>query len=425
MRQFLTRVQAFLVQNRLNLCLAVLSVLVSLVFAEIIYRVYLFRTVSASDYDHLDFYAQNRSCWEYDEMLGFHYKPNVSADWITIKDSLPQTTATLVFDRRGNSGPEVDDANADVRIAVVGDSFTVLQHDGVTWPYLMQKVLRERTGRKVAVYNYAKDGYGILQMIDQASALVEEKPDIILIAFMTFDLVRDRFWRMEYSTPHGVEVLTSTTPSLQLDRPGTYVRTTMINPLATRDWAERTRANQDRNDPILRSLLDTYLREKQNHFITRYNPFSLGSSYLWEKIASPRVRPGGIANSEVRYNNFAADDRFMREVTKLKQSGIPTYLVRLPWRPDMASGKYMKNGRADMLLSTLEKITEFPMVELLPPAPLGNHADIMIISRENPHPSLLGLQYYAQMTAHALATDPPIAQMWSPSLRGERPAVPK
>ena len=417
MRQALALVKSFLVKNRLNLSLAIASVVLSLLFAESIFRVYLFRMTAKTNYDHLNFYIQDKSFSEFDEKLGFHYKPNLSVDWSTIKDSLPNTTGTLVFDRRGNSGPDVDDANSDVRIAVAGDSFTVLQHDGITWPYLLQKTLRESTGRKVAVYNYAKDGYGVLQMIDQASSLVEEKPDAILISFISPDMVRSRFWRMELKTSSGVDVFTSTTPTLQFDKPDTYVRTTLVEPRATRKWAEATMATQDRNDPVLRSLLDTYVREKKNYSITRFDPLSFRTLYLWERMVHPRVQPGGVDNAQVMYTNYASDDRFMEGVRKLKRSKIPVYLVHLPWYPDMASGKYVMDKSSEALLNSLKIITGFPLVEILPPTPMGNHADIMILSHENAHPSMNGLNFYALQVAQALRQDSIFGKILNPTSR--------
>jgi hypothetical protein len=423
--RLLRRLKSFLAGNRLNLCLAVAGALIGLTLAEVFYRVYLHRRIDTSEYDHLSFSVQDKSYSEYDALLGFHYKPGLSVDWCSIEESLPNLTGTLAIDRRGNSGPEVDDAGSEVRIAVVGDSFTVLQHDGITWPYLLQQLLRERTGRKVAVYNHARDGYGVLQMIDLASTLVDERPDLILIAFITPDLTRARFWRMEVPTPRGVEGFTSATPALQLDKPETYTRTAIVNPLATREWAERTRASRDRNDPVLRSLLDTYLREKHNYSITRFDPLSLRSSYVWERLTHPRVRAAGGVNSEVTFTDFAADGRFREEVAKLKRSGIPVYLIILPWFPDLAFGQYVNPGPVLRLLNSLKKATGFPVIELLPPAPMGFEAKTMILSPNNPHPSMTGLKYYSQKVAQALANDPVIGGGRVPSGAGDRPAGPE
>ena len=184
----------------MNICLAAASVVVSFAFAEIIFRVYLFRMTPRLSNEHLNAPVVNATYWEYDEKLGYHYRPNMSADLCVIQDSLPYKTSSVIFDHRGNSGVEVDDANSEFKIFVLGDSFTMIQDDGITWPHLLQQVLRARTGRKVTVLNYSREAYGILQMIDQASMLVDEKPDMILIAFITPDLPRARFWRMKRET---------------------------------------------------------------------------------------------------------------------------------------------------------------------------------------------------------------------------------
>jgi len=405
MNRILVRLKSFLMYNRLNLLLAIFGVLISVAVAEGLYRAYLFWMIPKSQLDHLDFYVQNQSCSEYDELLGFHYKPNISCDWITIKDSLPDTSGTLAINHRGNSGPDADEADSEVKIAVVGDSFTVIQHDGITWPHLLHNLLREDTGRKVAVVNYARDGYGLLQMIDQASTLIDENPDVILIAFISPDLDRARFWRMEYTSPSGVDVFTSTAPSLQFDKPETYVRSTLVNPLATRNWAEKTKANKDTNDPVLRSLLDTYLRERIHHAITRFDPLSLRALYLWERLTHPHFQAIGIANPEVTYKDFVADHRLMDGVAKLKQSKIPVYLVHLPWGRDLAVGKYLMLEKQTSLLRSLKSITGFPLVDILPPVPMDEAADTLILSRDNPHPSLDGLEFYAHQIAQVLMRD--------------------
>lgn len=402
----MSRLRAFLTKNRLNLYLALASVLVSILLAEIGYRVYLSRMVPESKYDHLSFDVVNKSYWEYDERLGFRYKPNVSADSVTIMNSLPYKTSSVVFDHRGNSGLEVDDTNADLKVFVVGDSFTMIPHDGITWPHILQKVLSEKTGRKVAVLNYSREGYGILQMMDQASLLVDEKPDAILLAFITPDLVRERSWRMELATPSGVDVFTSTTPVLQLDKPKTFVRSTLVNPLATRKWAEEMIVKKDPNDPALRLILGSYLRARESHYITHYNPLSLGTLYLWERIVNRRLHGTGSQNPIIMYNNYAVDQRFMEAVRKVKRSNIPLYLVHLPYYPELVIGDYQLSQQGDMLRKSLRFITEAPLLEVRPPVPMGALADVMIIWPGNPHPSMQGLNLYANQVGEALLSDP-------------------
>jgi hypothetical protein len=410
--------KAFLAKNRLNLSLAIASILVSVFLAEIAFRVHLYRMIDKSQYDHVDFDVVSRSYSEYDEALGFHYKPSVSADWCSIQDSLPYLAGTVSLNRRGNSGPEVDEAGSEIKIALAGDSFSMIQHDGVTWPHLMQEELRKSTGRKVAVLNYARDGYGILQMIDQASVLVDEKPDVILIAFITPDLVRSRFWRMERETPGGTELFTSITPTLQIDKPDTYTRTALINPLATRDWAEGLIASRDRNDPLLRSVTDTYLREKKNHAITRFDPFSLRRLYLWERIANPAVQAGSFFNAEIAYRNFVQDGQFLSAVAKIRRSGIPVYLIHLPFYPDLAAGQFQVDSDLSKLLKSLKSTTGFPFVEIRPPLAMGRHADIMILSPQNLHPSKHGLNFYATQVAEALLRESVIGNRLHPAGRG-------
>ncbi len=397
--------KAFLAKNRRNLVLALASIAISCVFAEVVFRVYLFQKIAKTEYDHLAFAVSDKSYWQHDEALGFRYRPGVSADVCSIEDSLPVSVETVVFDRRGNSGIDVDNSDSEVRIAVVGDSFTQIQHDGITWPHLLQQTLRAQTGRKVAVLNYAREGYGLVQMIDQARLLIEEKPDIILIVFISPDIVRSRFWRIEQKTPSGVDVFTSITPELQFDKPKTFVRTALVDPRATRAWAERMMATKDRKDPVLRSILDSYVRAKHDFNIARFDVFSLRESYLLARLANPGAQGVGPTNPLVGYSNFAEDRRLIEAVTRLRQSNIPVYLIHLPFYPELLKGKYLLNVQQAQLLGSLKAISEFPLLTILPLPPMGPEARSLIRTNRDTHPSRIGLDFYVEIVSRALFKD--------------------
>ena len=80
---------------------------------------------------------------------------------------------------------------------VFGDSFTAnVQHGGLTWPDLFESDLDASLPSDVVVMNFARGGYGVLQMFDLAAAKAEElRPDMVIIAFISGDLERNRFWR--------------------------------------------------------------------------------------------------------------------------------------------------------------------------------------------------------------------------------------
>ncbi len=394
--------KSFLAKNQLNLVLTLSSLAIGCVFAEMIFRGYLFQKIAKTEYDHLEFAVSNKSYWEYDEALGFRYKPGVSADICQIEDSLPVGVETVIFDRRGNSGIDVDHSDSEVRIAVVGDSFTQIQHDGITWPHLLQQSLRSQTSRKVAVLNYAREGYGILQMIDQASLLVDERPDAILIAFISPDIVRARFWRIEQPTPRGVDVFTRMTPALQFDKPQTLVTTALVDPRATREWAAKLMLTKDRKDAVLRSILESYARAKHDYNIARFNVFSLRESYLWARLAHPGARGVGPTNPLVGYSNFAEDHRLVAAVTRLRQSAIPVYLIYLPYYPELLRGKYLLTDQLMQLLGSLQEITRFPLLTILPLPPMGQEARSLIRTDRDTHPSRIGLDFYVAHVARLL-----------------------
>ena len=65
----------------------------------------------------------------------------------------------------------------------------------------------------MGVINFGRDSYGMLQMFHLANAMTKEfKPDLIIIAFITNDLTRARFWRTVNYIKGEKRLLTTTQP---------------------------------------------------------------------------------------------------------------------------------------------------------------------------------------------------------------------
>ena len=82
---------------------------------------------------------------------------------------------------------DVEYDRADLKILVFGNSFAG------AWPDLLQYRLEQKTGLRVRVLNFARDGIGVMQMIDAAAHHVPQfKPDIFLVAVTTTSVVTPR-----------------------------------------------------------------------------------------------------------------------------------------------------------------------------------------------------------------------------------------
>lgn len=388
----------------LELTLTFFSILLTLVSVELVYRVYLSVGVSQKTDDYLVF-----DDWitEYNREFGYSYVANRSFIRVYVKNGYPVTCNEIIINELGNTDKiKGVYEEADLKILVFGDSFTAnTYHKGPTWPDLLEDKLEARLSKKVNVVNFGRDAYGVLQMFDLASVKVEQfKPDLVVVAFITDDLFRARIWNTVKYINGEKRVFTLIGPSEKVD-PKTSPEVAMLNPLVTKEWCESMLASPKEDDPLLEKLSDQFRRLKKEKGPVDFTSFS--TSFLFNKIVHGNPFHNLTKLSRIplhTLHSFDMDSRFVENVASLNQSNIPYYLVHLPRYEELEAKRYILNDKQEALLQSLQELTGQEIISLM------EHYDMNSIDNlENlfafpydSHPSLQGLEFYAEATSEAL-----------------------
>ncbi len=206
------------------------------------------------------FIVLSNSVWEFNADLGYDYVPETSIDIAWMQNGIPRRCGTFVTGALGAPGKGIDLTEVrQAKFIVLGDSVTATVHNHETWPDILSASIEERSGERTPILNLARDGYGVLQMFDQAAYLLRagHRPHAFIISIIGPDLDRARFWRMTFRTNGTIEVFTSTVPSLIIS-PETHVRTGFIDPRMTRAWCDGSRVAVGRGVRTKRSSGQEY-----------------------------------------------------------------------------------------------------------------------------------------------------------------------
>ncbi len=381
--------------------LLVVGCLLGFVLSEMTYRAYLYLRDRKSYFS-----VYNVSHWEFDDRFGYVYPPERAIDYTGVKDGrVVECHRLRVINRYGNIGPVMGSyRDARVKILVFGDSWTAFQQQGKSWPNFLQEALERRLGRSVHVVNFGRDGYGVLQMFDLAAAKVPEwKPDLVVIAFITDDLSRARFWRTVVGAGDDVRVLTTIDP-VRNPRPERSTDTFLLLPSATYEWC-RSMAGTGRVDPVLSALI-----AKRRRLLSARpaNLLTLRHSYLYNRIAHRDafwfLRRSPSQNPRVSFTTFAEDPRFVRDIEQLRATGIPLVLFHLAYYPEVKARKEAILGAQEAALwNSLEEVAGEQVLRSTDYVRLPVEApERMNVSRGDLHPSLWGMEFYANVVADAL-----------------------
>lgn len=385
--------------------------LVAFLMTEAVYRAYLLHVAAPERFTRKPPGAigvYGKPFWIYDEQFGYVYPKAESIPITTIAENRVVLCSQYSdFNAQGNVGKIIGDYDsADLKILVFGDSFSATVHNGDTWPNLLQRRLSERLNRTVNVVNFGRDGYGVLQMFDLAAVKVREwKPDITIVAFITNDLQRVRFWRTITKVDGYWRYLVSPQPTPD-PNPKIAYDTGLYDPGATDEYCEAAKAS-GKSDSLIERARETYARGVAVGGNRAANPYTFRHSYLLA-----RLRHGdpfkGMSNffafPVVQSQSYAEDKRFVEDVAAIRQSGTRLMLMHLAFYPEIKDGKeYITNYTESALLESLEKVTEQPIHKTTDhiPMPLPD-PERMNVSPDNYHPSPWGIALYADAVAEAL-----------------------
>lgn len=404
-------------QVYLYLAMSLISLLIGLIGSEIMIRAYIavtnpyvFRAKPGGAKGTLATY--NVSYWEFDREFGYVYPPHRKVNLTLITDGTVRgCKVDDVINSYGNIGPEVPDYNeAEIKIALFGDSWAAFQSNGRTWPHALQEELERRLKRKVRVLNFGRDGYGILQMVTLARAKLREfKPDLALITFITDDIDRDRFWRTAVVKNGEMRVLTTLDPDPDppLNR---AADTFLLHPKATYEWCKTV---DGKRDALVDEIEDKYARYISAIYEDRpetVSIFTLQHSFLYNLVvhrnAAYSVFRGykNVQNPRITELTYNTIPGFVDEMKDLNGLGIPWQLIHLAYYPEVKEGtEYLLTPAREKLLQSLEDISGKKSLQTL------NYTDLpvekperMNASVNNFHPSLWGMEFYAQAVSRML-----------------------
>lgn len=401
-------------QALLSILLVIVSTVGSAVIMEAAYRIYWISKYGPppDDLEIPMLGVYDVSHWEFDERFGYIYPPGRKINLTSIAGGKVVGCGILdAVNELGNIGPIIGKyEEADFKIAVFGDSFTAFHVNGKTWPAFLQETLEKKLNRKVHVLNFGRDGYGILQMATLAAhELPKWKPDLAIIAFITDDITRDRFWRMTARVDGELRILTTKSPKQPPDI-SEAADTFLVHEGATHDWC---RATEQKRDQIVEEIEDRYRRyvlsiQKSDQVIV--NGYTLRHSFIYNRVVHgdpvyfARRKFTPAQNPRLKYTDYAQAPGFSENIKTINATGIPVIWVHLPIYTEVKANKeYELVGTMPDLLASLERDTQSKVEGLLSYTPLPvERPDRMNITETNYHPSLWGMEFYTQAVVKML-----------------------
>lgn len=409
--------------------LVLFALLVGFVACEGAYRVYLAWQTGArapTGFNDGTTVVYDMPPWRYEPLLGFDYRADTPFTVSVISGGrvVSCETRPSIGNARGNAGRiEGDPETADLRVLVLGDSFTsAVSADGTTWPLAMRAAVRRGTGRDLHVLNYGRDGMGVMQMVDAAAALAERlAPDLVVIAYITHDLNRPRWWRHEVLSDGWRRVVQSRRPDAADPAAWWTIDIAQFDARADAAWCARQRAMRDAptreaRDPVLRDLAARHeILARQNHEGPRAIDFlTPTSSFLLNRVARGNafqafVAPEILTRRVLTLDDFRADPDFAAATERLRAQPAPVVLLHLPVRSEIdggiardVAGSGMTVRQAERLEASLVAALGTEPIDLLPAlrplAPFGAYT----VSETDWHPNAAGIKAYGDAAAGAV-----------------------
>lgn len=391
----------------------VLAVLIAVLIVEIGYRIRLLSNdvrlqLSASVPANLPYIgAYTHSLWRYDEKEGFYYVSRKNIFFAQVTNGRIVSCDPLIDIQDGSPGvSEGNYQDAKLKIAVFGDSFSVRTDEhNLTWITRLQRVLQHKVGQSVKVMNYARDGEGLLQMLDVASSIIpKSKPDIAIIAFNTYSALSPRIWRVETVIDGDSRIITTREPTKTPDVSNKSMAydTAILHAGITKEWCN----NHTMGGPLDKvgtEVIDEYLRYRQ----TRYSAFTLSRSFFWNRIVNRdpffvKAQSDPPPPSTVSPDSVTKDARLNAAIERLKETGTPYVFVHLPLASEIKAGKEYSVATAEDIVRLVSRRTGKAVYELLHYVPPIENTDRISSSPADPHPSSFGMEIYAEAVARAI-----------------------
>lgn len=385
-----------------NLALILLASVVGFVLAELGARLYL---ANKGVYSNVEFRAVAVPYGDYHPDFGVIYAPHTSFDPVFVRNSsvvgcLGPVSAANRDGFRGRTTLS-EYQGAPEKLVLVGDSFSDWRQDGVTWPDLFEDRMRDRWQRQVAVLNLAVGGYGILQMVDVAAWAAEQyRPHAVVIAFVSDDLTRGRWWKR-------IEQIDGLTRPLMSSRPQDFSLAVsrdelLVHPAATQEWCRKHLGSAAA--PELSAMLEQYRHISDSLWRARgQSPPSFWS--LTESVIVNQLVHGHAFKNlmhslpRVTFRSFRNDDGFIKGVERLKRSGAQLFLVHLPVQRELNTRQLLLSGQARSLWNSLEESFGAPVSTITGRLDRERIPDRLDLTPIDPHPNLDGLRFYAERVA--------------------------
>lgn len=399
-----------------DVVLLLCSLLVGLIGLELGYRWWLSRLhperiIIGAEASRPDLWFFQASPWRFNLAHGYDYVPGLMHGGSSSRGKVTScwTWWTNSAGNMGRIDGNYDDAQT--RILVFGDSFTAQPEGDLTWPNLFQERLTADLGKLAHAVNFGRDGYGILQMFELAADKVAAmKPDLVIFAFITDDLTRDRFWRTQTVIADRERILTTTDPNPHPDL-NRSADTAIMHSKATAEWCHEMVRSGRQDDVVLKEMEATMIEARQRA-AQRMDFFDPTLSLLYSRIVhgSPffhlMQRGNGSQNPRHRHEDFADDPGFVTALKRLKATGVPVVLFHMATHDELADGvEYRLSSQQEKLLQSLKRHVESDIIETRANAPAI--ADLAAIRRSpgDSHPSRVGMQFYSDALANGLHRD--------------------
>jgi hypothetical protein len=403
--------------SRILRVLGVAATIVGIVVGvEIAYRGYVFARhpdyFREPDFDNAPFSIWDRTVWQYDKEYGYGYVPGLTVDTTSFANGLVNGCGDFsIANEQGNFGPPVLDYDeADMKVAVFGDSFTGAYVTGPAWTKMLGERLERELGKTVRVMNMGRDGYGMPQAIALANGKLKElRPSVIVFAFNGPALERARYWRTSVGSGDDVRLYSSTEDSPN-PNPDTAADTSIVMASATRDWCQRQlkkSAEEQRQDPVLQKTLVKHRIIAIKNRVPQANLFDLKASYVYDLVVRRNtmysqwrtILPS--VNPLVSYDDYHDDPRFMADLAGVMNSGVPYIFAHLAQGRAIAAGhEFDLDTRSLKLMQSLQSITGTEIYKTTDFVSLSSDDALKMCSAPTDcHPSEFGHKTYADVVA--------------------------